>query len=159
VSGFARWKGMVAPGRVSDGLFDLMDQFNTSLTLAGAADQVPQDRYIDGIDQTSFLLADDGPSERENVYPWMGSTFAAMRMREYKMHQKVVMYAETFMWIDMPTVQSVGSALWLFNLYIDPKVELTVGHQMNAWAASIGAEMKAHHATFTKSPPKKVRLD
>ena len=58
------------PGRQSDELFDLMDLFNTSLHLAGAADQIPTDRYIDGIDQTSFLLADGGRSKREKVYIW-----------------------------------------------------------------------------------------
>ena len=48
-----------------------MDLFNTSLTLAGiGTDKLPTDRYIDGIDQTSFLLADDGHSKREKVYIW-----------------------------------------------------------------------------------------
>jgi len=46
----------------SDGLFDLGDLFATTLTLAGAEDKVPTDRYIDSIDQTSYLLADDGAS-------------------------------------------------------------------------------------------------
>ena len=31
---------------------------------------IPTDRYIDGIDQTSFLLADNGRSTREKVYIW-----------------------------------------------------------------------------------------
>lgn len=159
VPGIAYWKGMIAPGQVSDGLFDLMDLFNTSLTLAGAGAALPQDRFMDGVDQTSFLLTDDGQSARENVYFWMGTTFAAMRMREYKMHQKVVMPAEKFMWIDMSTVQSVGTAPWLFNLYIDPKEEMTVGHRMNAWLATMGAEMKAHGATFRNYPPKQIGLE
>jgi len=159
VPGIAYWKGMIAPGRVSDGLFDLMDLFNTSLTLAGAADKLPQDRYIDGIDQTSFLLADDGQSGRENVYMWMGSTFAAMRMREYKVHTKVIIPQASFLWIDMATMNDVGTAPWLFNLYIDPKEEYAVGHRMNAWLATMGAEMKAHGATFAKFPPKKVGLE
>jgi len=159
VPGIAYWRGMIGPGRVSDGLFDLMDLFNTSLALGGALDAMPQDRFIDGIDQTSFLLADDGQSARENVYFWMGASFNAMRMREYKMHQKVVMPSAQFMWIDMATVQPVGTAPWLFNLYIDPKEELTVGHRMNAWLATMGAEMKAHGATFAKYPPKQVGLE
>lgn len=159
VPGIAYWRGMIAPGRVSDGLFDLMDLFNTSLHLGGALAAMPTDRFIDGVDQTAFLLADDGQSARENVYFWMGGTFAAMRMREYKIHQKVVMPAEKFMWIDMATVQSVGTAPWLFNLYIDPKEEMPVGHRMNAWLATLGAEMKAHGATFAKFPPKKIGLE
>ena len=39
VPGIAYWRGMIAPGRESDELFDLMDLFNTSLSLAGVADQ------------------------------------------------------------------------------------------------------------------------
>ena len=41
VPGIAYWKGMIAPGRESDELFDLMDLFNTSLHLAGAIGQDP----------------------------------------------------------------------------------------------------------------------
>jgi arylsulfatase A-like enzyme len=50
VPGIAYWKGMIEPGRTSDGLFDLIDLFNTSVALAGASDAIPTDRYIDGID-------------------------------------------------------------------------------------------------------------
>ena len=70
VPGIAYWRGMITPGRQSDELFDLMDLFNTSLHLAGIEGKLPTDRYIDGIDQTSFLLADDGQSNREKVYIW-----------------------------------------------------------------------------------------
>lgn len=62
VPGIAYWPGMIAPGRQSDGLFDLTDFFNTSLALAGVSDSIPSERFIDGIDQSSFLLADDGKS-------------------------------------------------------------------------------------------------
>jgi arylsulfatase len=159
VPGIAYWKGMIAPGRVSDGLFDLMDLFNTSLMLGGATAAIPTDRYIDGIDQTSFLLMDDGQSARENVYFWMGGTFAAMRMREYKVHTKVIIPQASFLWIDMATMNDVGTAPWLFNLYIDPKEEYAVGHRMSPWLATMGAEMKAHGATFAKFPPKKIGLE
>ncbi|MBH1974169.1 MAG: arylsulfatase, partial [Rhodobacteraceae bacterium] len=159
VPGIAYWKGMIAPGRVSDGLFDLMDLFNTSLDLAGVKDPLPTDRYFDGVNQTSFLLADNGESERENVYMWMGSTFAAMRMREYKIHTKVIIPQANFLWIDMATMNDVGTAPWLFNLYIDPKEEYAVGHRMSPWLATMGSEMKAHGATFAKFPPKKVGLE
>jgi hypothetical protein len=35
---------------------------------------------------------------------------------ENRMHQKVVMPAERLMWIDMATVQALGTAPWLFIL-------------------------------------------
>ena len=69
----------------------------------------------------------------------------AIRIREYKEHLKVII---TNMWIDYANVQDVGLAPWLFNLYIDPKEQMPVGHRRNAWLASMGAQLKAHAATF-----------
>ena len=158
VPGIAYWKGTIKGGRESDELFDLMDLFNTSLALAGAADRIPTDRYIDGIDQSSFLLADDGRSRREKVYIWSERTLMAMRMYEYKIHAKVVLPQAQWLDIDMTTINDVGLAPWLFNLYIDPKEQYPVGHRMNAWLASMAAEMKGHAATFAKFPPKDIGL-
>ncbi len=158
VPGIAYWKGTISPGRESDDLFDLMDLFNTSLHLAGAQDKIPSDRYIDGIDQTSFLLSDDGRSNREKVYIWSEHDLMAMRMYEYKIHVKVVQEHAQWLNIDMTTISEVGLAPWLFNLYIDPKEQYPVGHRMNAFLASMAAEMKGHAATFKKYPPKDIGL-
>ena len=159
VPGIAYWKGMITPGRESDDLFDLMDLFNTSLTLAAAADKIPTDRYIDGIDQTSFLIVDDGRSRREKVYIWTEKDLMAMRMYEYKIHVKILQTHAQWLDIDMSTKVDVGLAPWLFNLYIDPKEQYPVGHRMNAWLASMAAELKAHAATFRKYPPKNIGLE
>ena len=158
VPGIAYWNGMIKPGQVSDGLFDLMDLFNTSLAIAGAKDKIPTDRYIDGIDQISFLLADNGESNRDKVFMFNEKTFMAIRIDEYKMHFKVLLAEYPMMNIDMSTIHDTGLAPWLFNLYIDPKEELAVGHRMNAWTASIAAEAKAEGATFKKYPMKDVGL-
>lgn len=158
VPGIAYWRGMIKPGRQSDQLFDLMDLFNTSLHLAGASDKIPTDRYMDGIDQTSFLLADNGLSNREKVYVWSGKDLMAMRMYELKIHVKVVETKAQWLDIDMTTVSDVGLAPWLFNLYIDPKEQYAVGHRMSAFLASMLAELKGHAATFKKYPAKDIGL-
>lgn len=158
VPGIAYWKGTIKGGRQSDELFDLMDLFNTSLALAGVTDKIPTDRYIDGIDQSSFLVADDGQSKREKVYIWTERDLAAMRMYEYKIMVKVIEEQAQWLNIDMTTSSDVGLAPWIFNLYIDPKEQYPVGHRMNAWMASLAAEMKAHAATFKKFPPKNIGL-
>jgi arylsulfatase len=158
VPGIAYWHGTIKAGRESDDLFDLMDLFNTALSLAGASDKIPADRYIDGIDQTSFLVADDGQSKREKVYIWSEKDLMAMRMYEYKIHLKVVETQSQWLDIDMTTKSEIGLAPWVFNLFIDPKEEYPVGHRLNAWMASLAAEMKAHAATFRKYPPKDIGL-
>ena len=159
VPGIAYWKRMIEPGRKSDGAFDLMDLFGVALNLAGVPiDSLPDDRYYDFIDQTSFLLDDEGRSKRETVFFWWGKELMGCRLREYKVHVKVVKPETTHMYIDYATLQDVGLAPWLFNLYIDPREQMPVGHRRNAWLASVTGELKAHAATFKKFPPKQVGL-
>ena len=159
VPGIAYWKGMISPGRESDDLFDLMDLFGVALRVAGVpTDTLAKDKYYDFVDQTSFLLVDNGRSAREAVYFWWGSQLMACRMREYKLHWKVVLAESTHMNIDYATLQTVGLSGWYFNLYIDPKESMPVGHRRNAWLASVAGKMKAHGETFKKYPPKDIGL-
>lgn len=159
VPGIAYWKGMIAPGRESDGVFDLMDLFGTALTLGGIPTaQLPADRFFDFVDQASFLLADEGESNREAAYFWWGKELMACRMREYKAHVKVVLPQAPHMHIDLAMVHDVGLAPWFFNLYLDPKEEMTVGHRLDPWMASVSGKLKAHAATFKAFPPKDIGL-
>ncbi|NRH30004.1 arylsulfatase [Pseudomonas sp. MS19] len=158
VPGIAYWKGMIKP-RESAGIFDLMDLFNTSLNLAGASDKLLDDRYYDGIDQASFLLTDNGESKREVEYIWTGASLAAIRIREYKMHLRATEEQATHMGIDYSTTVQTGLSPWLFNLFIDSKESMPLGHRLNPWLASLVSEAKAHAATFKKYPPKKIGLE
>src|SRR6202008_2595191 len=45
------WQGKITPHHASDGIFSQMDLSNTLLTLAGTPAAIPEDRYIDGVDQ------------------------------------------------------------------------------------------------------------
>ena len=71
------------PG-AADGLFDLADLFTTSAALAGVQYRPPEDQYLDGIDQTSFLLADAGLSNRKYEYFWLQDDLSGLRVAEYK---------------------------------------------------------------------------
>jgi arylsulfatase A-like enzyme len=157
VPGIVYWKGMIQP-RVSDDLFDLMDLFNTALNLAGIGDKLPADRYIDGIDQTSFLLADNGRSKRDRIHYWHQTKPMAIRLLEYKAHFQTIEYNVDWLMIDQSTIQSNGGAPWMFNLYIDPKERRAVGHAMSAWQAVLPSEFKFHAATFKKFPMKNIGL-
>jgi arylsulfatase len=157
VPAIAYWKGMIMPGRQSDDLFDLTDMFLTTLAVAGAADKVPTDRYIDSIDQSAFLLADKGRSHRDKIFYWDGADFRAIRMLEYKAHYSIVETKADNLDIDQSIVSKPGTP-WLFNLYIDPKESYAVGHRLNAFLGSLNQEVKAHLETFKRFPPKKTGL-
>jgi arylsulfatase len=152
------WPGMIEADRVSDGLLNFSDLLPTALTLAGASDRVPADRYIDGIDQTSFLLVPDGLSCRKYHYYWLIDTFSALRVGEYKW-----MLSSTS---DDPTdVHGAGGFTGvtqrytyprLFNLYLDPKETHSYLTRKLAYLEVLREGMRAHLATFQAYPPKRV---
>ena len=155
VPGIVYWRGMISPGQVSDGLFDLADLFNTSAALAGVEYRPPMDRYADGIDQTSFLLADAGESNRKYIYYWCSDRLAGLRVAEYK----VVMEG---MLEDDAVGANPGAAAVLpdyryckgFNLYLDPKEQHSFLNGQAFLDAVFVPPWQAHLATFAKYPPK-----
>lgn len=130
VATIAAWPGMIEAGRVSDGLFDLMDTYNTFARLGGAT-HLPTDRYIDGIDQTSWFLADGDDhqeSNREAVYYWYGQDFYATRWREFKRFEQIMTIGmnpgpSTYGGLTNATrtMTSDPTIGWIFNVWTDPK--------------------------------------
>ena len=150
---------MIKPGAISDGLFDLMDLFNTSLALAGIEDKIPTERYIDGVDQTSFLLADDGETNRQAVFSYNQADFSALRWGEFKAYFKVQLTDQPFSNISMSTYVPVGVSPWVFDLYRDPKERLTRSNGDYEWVYGPILQMQAAHAaTFVKYPKKDIGL-
>lgn len=86
------------------------------------------------------------------------TTPAAMRMREYKIHFIATQEQATHLGIDYGVTQKTGLSPWLFNLYIDPKETMPLGHRMSPWLASMVAEVKAQAAMLKKYPPKDIGL-
>lgn len=159
VPGIAYWPGMIKAGRISDGLFDLMDLFNTSLSLAGIKDKIPTERYIDGVDQSSFLLADDGQTSRQAVFSYNQADFSAIRWENFKGYFKVIQYEQPFSNISMSTFVPVGVAPWIFDIYRDPKERITRSNGDYEWLYGPILQLQAQHAaTFVKYPKKDIGL-
>ncbi|HEY4286606.1 MAG TPA: sulfatase-like hydrolase/transferase [Puia sp.] len=159
VPGIAYWKGMIKPGRISDGLFDLCDLFNTSLSLAGAVDKIPATNYIDGVDQASFLLSDTGRSNRNAVFMYSETKFMAIRWQEYKLHMNVFNTSAPRRNIDQSTIEGIGMSPWVYNLYVDPKEQLSSGHRYFEWGIpGLMGLISAHLATYQKYPMKDIGL-
>jgi arylsulfatase len=158
VPGLVYWPGMIEPGQRSDGIFDFNDILPTLLALADAKALLPTDRYIDGVDQSSFLLTEDGLSNRKYHYYWLQSTFSGLRCGEYKM-----MIASTS---DDDTdaagpggftgILQKHAYAKLFNLYLDPKEQHNYLTRKLSYQEAFQLGIRQHLATFRKYPPKKV---
>jgi arylsulfatase A-like enzyme len=153
VPGLLSWPGMIAP-RASDGLFAQLDLFATFLTLAGVGDRVPSDRFVDSIDQSSFLLAPEGLSNRKFHYYWLTVHLSALRVGEYK-------YMTTAISDDSTDVVNPGGFTGvlqqypygrLYNLYLDPKETHSYMIRKLVYIEVIMRALARHRATFQKWP-------
>jgi len=154
------WPGMIDAGRTSDGIVHLLDLFATCATLAGAENELPTDRYLDTIDQTSFLLArgDEGEvvSNRKFQHYWLTATYSAMRVGEYKYMAASITDSDTD--VVNPggftgSLQQYGYGR-LFNLYLDPKESRSYMIRKLVYIDAIQTEISRHRRTFYEWPNK-----
>lgn len=158
VPGIFYWKNMIRPGRTSDGLLDLADLLPTFIRLAGLdpVKVVASETYIDGIDQTSFLLAKNGLSNRKFVYYWQQAIISSIRCGEFKWsiaatstEQSDVVNPGGF-----SGVQSSYSYGKLFNLYLDPKETHSYLIRKLVYNEMFQSALRSHLETFRAYPPK-----
>ena len=153
------WPGMIEPGRASDGLVHLLDLFATCLTMAGAGDRVPGDRYIDAVDQLSFLLAADDRevvSNRKYQHYWLTATYSALRVGEYKYLSSSISDDDTDVLNPggfTGVVQRYGYGR-LYNLYLDPKETRSYMIRKLVYIDAIISEVARHQRTFREWPNK-----
>jgi len=83
VPGMVRWPDRVPAGRTSDAIISTLDVLPTFATLAGT--QPPQDRVIDGVDQTELLLGDSEDGARDRFFYFDGNELQAVRKGPWKM--------------------------------------------------------------------------
>ncbi len=105
-----RWPGKVPAGSSSDEIVHAMDLFPTLARIAGG--KVPNDRVIDGVDQTDFLLGKQEKSNREGFVVYVGNQVFAVKWRNWKVHFKEMdrVFSEVRQY-DLPRV---------YNLLADP---------------------------------------
>ena len=86
VPAFAHWPGMIEAGSLPGDMIHITDLFTTFASLAGALDNVPTDRVIDGLDQTALLLNGDTHGRRDYTFTYAGPRLGAIVKGDYKRH-------------------------------------------------------------------------
>jgi arylsulfatase A-like enzyme len=81
-----RWPGKITAGTSSDEIVHAMDLFPTLAKITGG--QVPDDRMIDGIDVSEFLLGKTQKSGRDGFVVYMGNDVFGVKWRNWKLHFK-----------------------------------------------------------------------
>jgi arylsulfatase A-like enzyme len=140
-----RWPGRVPAGRVSNEIVHEVDTYTTFARIAGAP--VPQDRAIDGVDQTDFLLGKIERSNRDGFPVFVADRLEAVKWRNWK----VVFYEEQRDWWTPPLKLGNPKA---FDLITDPKEEYPATALRNSWIAGPAiAIAEALEQSLKKYPP------
>ena len=112
VPAFAWWPGVIDEAQVVGDIVHVADLYTTFARLAGAAQHIPTDRVIDGIDQTALLLNGDSHSRRDYVFIYTGHELGATVKGRYKRH-----------WLGGGEVAASGMPEAYFDLYSDTREE------------------------------------
>jgi arylsulfatase len=137
-----RWPGRIPAGRVSNEIVHEVDTFTTLAHIAGA--QVPQDRPVDGVDQTDFLLGKSEQSAREGFPVFVADRLEAVKWRNYKL----AFYESQRDWWSPPTKLGVPK---VFDLVKDPTEEYGATLTPDGW---VGGPMMKIIGEFEASAKK-----
>jgi arylsulfatase len=140
----ARWPRKIAAGRESNEIVHITDWFTTLLAMAGL--ETPQDRVIDGKDQSAFLAGDQESSNREGFIFWNGDRVYGVKWRHFKLRLVEQTYStQPALTLSNPHV---------INLLTDPQEREPYNPvYYHTWTmAHFGRIMKEFHDSVAREP-------
>jgi arylsulfatase len=143
-----RWPERLEAGRASDEIVHAMDLFPTFAALAGGT--VPEDRPIDGIDVSPFLLGETERSGREGFVVYMGNDVFGVKWRNWKVH-----FTEQDDW---SAIMDTYTMPRIYNLLADPQERDNVIFP-NTWVLRVALpQLEEHVASLRRKAPPATRL-
>lgn len=140
VNAYIRWPDAIEAGSTAGDIIHVSDLFTTFAKFAGAMNEVPTDRVIDGIDQSSMMLLGDTHGRRDFVHIYEGHLLKAVVKNKYKMH--------------VPPPGSNPIAAHIFDLTRDPREERPLDSiKYGPWAGGQFANMIMRHMAYRKKYP------
>jgi arylsulfatase len=131
VDAFVRWPGMIEADSVVGDIVHVTDLFTTFARLGGATDEIPTDRVIDGIDQTTLMLEGETNGRRDYVFLYNINTLEAVVKEQYK--------------LALPG--SIQNAILadFYDLFRDTREEKPVSTEIGAWGGAKFVRMIQRH--------------
>ncbi len=139
-----RWPGKIPTKQVSNEIVHQIDLFPTLASFAGA--DVPEDRIMDGVDQSAFLMGKTKESARESVIIYIGNELFGVKWRNWKLLLKEI----------DPDSYAIRNMAYptIYNLLVDPKEEVPELNYLNdTWVDfPLYKVLEDHEASIEQDP-------
>ena len=122
VDAFVRWPGMIEADSIVGDIVHVADLYTSLARLAGATDQIPTDRVIDGLDQTALMLQGETHGRRDYVFVYTGEKLAAIVKEQYK--------------LNVPGAGENPNGAKFYDLFRDTREEWPVATEVGAWGGA-----------------------
>jgi arylsulfatase len=122
VDAFARWPGMIEEDSIVADIVHVADLFTSIARLAGATNEIPTERIIDGVDQTALMLLGEAHGRRDYVFLYSGNKMEAVIKEQYKLK------------VPGPGQNPIGAPF--YDLFRDTREEWKVSTEVGAWGGA-----------------------
>jgi len=143
VDAFVRWPGMIQADSVAGDIIHVSDLFTTIARIGDGMDEIPTDRVIDGIDQTSLLLNGDTFSRRDYVFLYNINKLERIVKEQYK--------------LDLSSGAENAILAKFYDVFRDTREEWPVSTELGAWGGAKFVRMVKRHmgrkAKYPDAPP------
>lgn len=116
-----QWPGKIPAGQVSNDVVHQIDLFPTLASIVGA--DLPNDRVMDGADQSNFFMGTSEKSARESMVIYIGNDLFGVKWRNWKMLLKEIDE-------DSYAINNLAYPSF-YNLLVDPKEEVPEDNYLN----------------------------
>jgi len=131
---------MIESDSVVGDMMHVSDLYTTFASLGGAKDEIPRDRIIDGLDQTSLLLNGDTHGRRDYQFLYNINTLEAVIKEQYK--------------LAIPGGKIENAILAdFYDLYRDSREEWPVSTEVGAWGGAKFVRMIQRHMARKQKYP------
>jgi arylsulfatase len=139
-----RWPGKIPARQVSNDIVHQIDVFPTLANFVGG--NIPQDRILDGADQSEFFMGKSEKSARESMVIYIGNELFGAKWRNWKMLIKEIDE-------DNYAIQNLAYPS-IYNLIVDPKEEVPEGFYLDdTWVdAPLWQVIEDHEASIAEDP-------
>jgi arylsulfatase len=139
-----RYPGVIPARQVSNDIVHLVDLFPTFANFVGG--DIPQDRVLDGVDQSDFLMGKSEKSARESMVIYIGNELFGVKWRNWKLLIKEI----------DPDSYAISNMAYasVYNLIIDPKEEEPEKFYLDdTWVdAPLWQVVEDHQASIAEDP-------